>query len=188
MKIVPFFGSSLAALSPAASAQQRVNLFYDFHPDGDKSPALLRSRPGLTQFCQLPQSPIRGMITINSYMYIVADNGLYQVSGTGNFSLLGTFGNSGQNAPVEMAYNPTQLIIVDGTNGAYLYLWSDLVEAITIQVATIQNGLIDVTNLAQQYQSQSQSPGGGTPTVANPGILPRVTTPRVGGYRGGTQI
>lgn len=187
MKTIPLFGTSLAALSDVASAQMRTNLFYDIHQDGDKSNILLRGTPVLTLFCQLPQAPIRCMWAVANYLYVVADNGLYQVGQTGNFSLLGYFGNSGQNAPLEMSDNPTQLIIVDGTNGAYLYLFANLIEQITAQISTIQNGLIDVVSIAQQYQGQSQTPSGGAQTVFNPGLLPRVVTPRVGGYRGGTQ-
>jgi len=184
MRIIPLLGNSLQALSPVASAQQRVNVFYDIHQDGDKQQIIVRGTPALTLFCQLPQAPIRGMLAVGNYLYVVADNGLYQVGATGNYTLLGYFGDPGQNAPCELENNPDQLIIVDGSNGGYLYQFSDLVEAVTVVVGNIQADLIDVTVLAQEYGAASSTPSGGSSSVANPGVIPRVVTPRIGGYRG----
>ena len=187
MQTIPllYVGSSLEALSPVASAEQRVNVFYDIHQDGDKQSIIVRGTPGTVLFCQLPQAPIRGMLAIGTNLYVVADNGLYIVGATGNFSLLGYFGFSGQNSPVAMSNNPNQLIIVDGTNGGWIYNFSALQNAVTVIVGDIQSELIDVTALAQEYKAVGSTPTGGSAKPSNPGVLPRVVTPRFGADLGG---
>lgn len=179
MKKVTLFGSSLQALSATSSAQMRKNVFYDVHNDGDKNQIIVRGTPGLTVFCTLPQSPIRGMIPINQYLYVVADNGLYQVGTTGNFTLLSYFGSPGRSSPVEMAYNPNQLIIVDGANGGWIYEFSTLIEQIVVQTANLQSSLVDVVTLGADYAAQI----GVTPTTPTPntgGVVPVTPIPRYG--------
>ena len=186
MKTIPILGTSLNALSPAASAQQRVNVFYELHSDNDKGEIIVRGTPGLTTFVTLPQAPIRGMLAVNNYLYVVADNGLYQIGATGNFALLGYFGDSGESSPCKLINNPTQLMIVDGSNGGWIYQFSDLENVVTAVVTDIQTQLIDIITLSNEFVAQGAivAAASSTPTPVNTGVLPRVITPRLGAYRG----
>lgn len=176
MKKVDLFGTSLKALSQTSSAQDRVNVFYDIHPDGDKNKIIVRGFPGLSEFLtsSLPQKPIRGMYQTGNYLYVVADNGLYQVGPTGSWSLLSYYGTSGQTTPVAMAASLTQLVIIDPSNGGgWYYQFSTLIETITESTTSLQNDLIDVVLQGKLYMPPTKSTTTPTaPTTSTPPVAP----------------
>ncbi len=140
MKKIPLFGNGIQSYSAVATAQRRLNCFYDPRPDQDKSEAILRGTPGSTLWLSLPVYPIRGWIVSEGILYIVAKSNLYSVTSVGTFTYLGAIStNSGL---VEMATNTEQIIIVDGTAG-YIYT----VATATLSVITdvnFPNGAITV--------------------------------------------
>ena len=181
MQPLPIFGTSLKALAAQSSAQERINVFFGEHQDGDKSNIYVRDLPATTLFCQLPQAPIRGMIAVDNYLYAVADNGLYQIGSTGNYVLLGKYGNSGQFSPLKMAYNGKQLFIADGSNGGWIYNYANLVSSVTVQVNTILSDMTDVTAIAALAAAQGSSPSGTTIAPELPPVRPRTVIPRYTG-------
>jgi hypothetical protein len=82
--------------------------------------------PGLTLFTTIPFAPIRGMISKGTQLFVVAGSFLYLVTPTGSAINLGQFGPvDGRTNPVGLAYNETQLILVDGQEG-YIYPFSNI--------------------------------------------------------------
>lgn len=118
-KVIPLFGLGIKATSPTVSAQRRLNCFYEFQPDGDKTKVSIYGTPGLTLFSDdLGDTPIRGWIDIGDYVYLVHRNSLWKVDNSVEFTNLGTLNTS--TGHVDMAYDGTLILIVDGTNG-YTY-------------------------------------------------------------------
>lgn len=114
--VVPLFGLGINATSPTVSAQRRLNCFYEFQPDGDKMRVVVYGTPGSTLFSDdLGETPIRGWLAIGDYVYLVHRNSLWSVNNAGTFTNLGSLNTS--TGYVDMAYDGTLILIVDGTNG-----------------------------------------------------------------------
>jgi hypothetical protein len=158
MKKIPIFGSGLQAVSPFITAQKRLNAYYDVRVDGDKNKLIIRGTPGLTLFCTLPTSPIRGWIYARNFIYVVAGNTVYQVNQVGGYITIGTIGTIGTNSvnPVSMAINETQVMIVDGTNG-YVFNYALITPSESVAQTTISSQ-ITKTNILHQicYNSGNQ--------------------------------
>lgn len=116
---VDLFGVGIKSVSPNITAQRRVNVYYDIRADGDKEQVVLINTPGLTLQLSLPTNPIRGMVQDGTYAFIVAGNALYMISPAGGYCLLGNITTISP-TPVSMAFNETQLCIVDGKYGYVL--------------------------------------------------------------------
>lgn len=115
MKVIPLFGSGVQSYSAIATAQRRLNCFYDPRTDSDKAAAFIRGTPGSVLWITLPVYPIRGWRVVNNILYVVAKNNLYKVTTAGVATYLGTLTTLA--GRVEIADNGLQLAIVDGTNG-----------------------------------------------------------------------
>jgi hypothetical protein len=113
------FGVGVRSVSPNITAQRRVNYYYDIRQDGDKDQIVLIYTPGLTLQLTLPTNPIRGMVQDGTYAYVVAGSTLYLLSPNGGYCTLGTI-STVTATPVSMAFNETQLCIVDGRYGYVL--------------------------------------------------------------------
>ena len=95
-------------------------------PEGIGNGALVRS-PGCKEIIDLGGSECRGLFTIlNKYIYVVVDNKLYQLTIDPNTVTVSTsifIGNlNTYSGPVNMTNNNTQLLIVDGSPTAYMYM------------------------------------------------------------------
>lgn len=121
--IVPLFGLGVKSTAPTVTAQRRLNCFYEFLQDGDKTRVAIYGTPGLTLFSSaLGATPIRGWIAIGDYVYIVHRRSLWRVDNSMTFTNMGTLNTT--TGYVDMAYNGTLILIVDGTNGYTLTISS----------------------------------------------------------------
>ncbi len=132
--IIPLFGTGIQSKSRVVTAQRRLNCFYEIVPDGDKTKVAIYGTPGMTLWITLDYFPVRGAVTIavgnNSFAYVVAGTKLLKITAiTGVVAVLGTLNSS--TGSVDMAFDETTLLIVDGTNGYNLTLASDTFSQVT---------------------------------------------------------
>jgi hypothetical protein len=129
MARIPVFGLGQASKSPYVTAKELVNMYCETRPSGEKSMMVAYRTPGLQLFTDTSStSPCRGMHSFDSrdQAFVVFSNGLYQLSGTGSLTFIGSLDTySGR---VSIADNGVQIMIVDGTSG-YIYNTNTLVFA-----------------------------------------------------------
>ena len=125
--VINFATQSYKSRSLPLSAQRVVNFYAEKEPQDAKSPIAMFGAPGLTQFADVGQAPVRGMHVMAGILYVVAGGTLFSVSRTGNPVTLGV-GILGSSV-VSMADNGFQLIIVNGIAG---YLYSTVAGFVTI--------------------------------------------------------
>lgn len=119
------FGTGLQGRSPSISAQRRINCFYQYTPDGDKTKVAIIGTPGKTVFVDFGDTPVRGMhVPQNSdYLYVVHRGTFYEVNNAGVKTSRGTLNTT--SGRVSIDDNGTQIQIVDGTDG-WIYNTSTL--------------------------------------------------------------
>jgi len=115
---LPFTGPAYKGRSANINAQECINLIHNVDRSGGKAILSLMNRPCLSLFATIGAQPIRGQIQVNGIVYTVSGNKLYSVLNNGTVTELGTITTS--ILSVGMAWNGTEIIIVDGTDG-YLY-------------------------------------------------------------------
>lgn len=102
------------------TAERLVNIYAEAATG--KSEVQIRSVAGLTAFCDIGASPVRGMLVHADVLYVVCGTSLYSVTSGGTETSIGTIPGTDI---VHMASNGTQLCIV--ANGAiYIYASSTL--------------------------------------------------------------
>lgn len=119
--IVPAFGFDLGIKSANVTAQTRQNLYMDVKTEKDKTSIVLYGTPGLSLFngAAAGANAYRGVSEqIGNLFYGVKAGTFYEVNNAGTETSRGTINTTSGN--VYMAYNGTQVLIVDGTNG-YIY-------------------------------------------------------------------
>ena len=146
-KIVPLFGIGQQGKSSTVTAQRHLNLFAEFVPDGDKTRMALYGTPGDTLFTNFGDTPVRGAIVVGDYAYVVHRGTFYEVNNAGTRTSRGTLNTT--SGRVDMAYDGTVIVIVDGTNG-YTYTVSTTTLA-QIGSANFPNGANTVTWLDGQF-------------------------------------
>jgi hypothetical protein len=109
---LPFIGGAYRGRSVNLNAQVCRNFFIGVDPK-DNFPVSLIGTPGSTLKWTLGGGPIRGSLSTDSYVYHVSGQKLYR-----NQSLIGTLALG--TSRVQMAFNGTVLLLVDGTRG---YTW-----------------------------------------------------------------
>lgn len=114
------FGSGFQGKSPNITAQRRVNCYYEYNQDGDKTRVSIIGTPGLVLFKDVGDTTIRGMYAPhwNSNLYFVHRSTLYEVNNAGVSTSLGTLDTS--SGRVAFSDNGTEIMLVDGTYG-YIY-------------------------------------------------------------------
>lgn len=115
---VPMFGIGLYSKSPNVTAQRRINLYYEFSPQEDKTAVAAYGTPGLELFVDFGDTPCRGEYAIGDYNYIVHRGTLWEVNNAGVKTSIGTLNTT--DGKVGMSDNGVQLMITDGTDG-YIY-------------------------------------------------------------------
>lgn len=116
---IPIFGIGQQGKSPVVTSQKKVNVYFEIQRDPDRSLITAYGTPGLkSPLVTFGDLPIRGMITVNNLIYIVHRGTLYSVNNAGTKTTLGVL-NTTQGF-VDMTYNGTEILMVDGTNG-YIY-------------------------------------------------------------------
>ena len=113
----PILGSTYLAISVNAAASRMVNLFPEIIPEGGKEPAFLQRAPGLRLLVTVGNGPVRGMVNVGRYCYVVSGNELYKVDANWSSTYIGHITGTG---PVSISDNGTQIFIA--CNGpSYIY-------------------------------------------------------------------
>ena len=115
------FGLGVRGRSAAVTAQERVNCYLDVQEavdpitGGDRSRVTLYGLPGVEQFANLGDTPIRGLASLGSHLYAAHRDALYQIRNDGVSASLGTLDTA--EGRVYFANNNDYLALVDGTSG-----------------------------------------------------------------------
>ena len=115
---IPLFGLGLQGKSPAVTAQRRLNMYYEIQKEQDRTNLSVFGTPGLLLFVTFGDTPVRGAIPVDDLMYVVHRGTFYDINNAGTKTSRGTLNTT--SGRVDMAYNGSQILIVDGTNG-YIY-------------------------------------------------------------------
>lgn len=115
------FGTGFQGKSPNITAQRRVNCYYEYNREADKTRVSIIGTPGLDLFKDVGDTAIRGMWAPawNSLLYFVHRNTLYSVNNAGVSTNLGTLSTS--DGRCSFSDNGTEIMLVDGTYG---YVWN----------------------------------------------------------------
>ncbi len=100
-------------------AQTCINYYLEKGDELSKYPLVAYPTPGLTQFCDLSGSRVRGLYSINGMMYAVCDNTFYSIDSNGVATSQGTLRSSADFVPVSIISNGLQLMLVEGENKYY---------------------------------------------------------------------
>ena len=111
--VVPFFATGQQGKSHTVTAQRHANLYAEITQD--KAQLAFYGTPGTTLRKSFGDTPIRGWIAIDDLYYLVHRGTLYSVNNAGTTVSLGTLNTT--TGRVDMAYDGTLILIVDGTNG-----------------------------------------------------------------------
>jgi hypothetical protein len=125
------FGVGQKGKSPSVSAQARLNMYMDLQPQEDKTRYSYHATPGLTLFSDFNSSvPVRGMLAVDTLLYVVHGGTFYEVNSSGTATSRGTLTTT--DGRVDMAYNHAGVLMVtDGTNGYYYTIASTTFATIT---------------------------------------------------------
>ena len=110
---IPFASQAYALDAVQFAAQRCVNLIPERGPAGAKVPIALLGTPGLTTYATVGAGPIRGMIEMAGFVFVVSGDSLYKLEVNGTSENLG--GIPGR-ALVKMASNGEQILILAGTS------------------------------------------------------------------------
>lgn len=144
--IVPIFGTGQTGKSVTVTRQRHLNVYGEIQKDQDKAPLVFYGTPGTTLRKSFGDTPVRGWIAIGDLYYLVHRGTLYSVDNAGTATSLGTLNTT--SGRVDMAYDGTLILMVDGTNGYTLTLPSTFAQ---IGDADFPNGANTCTWLAGQF-------------------------------------
>lgn len=119
---VQLFGVGTKAISPAITAQRRINMYVETRKEDEKTKFALVGRPGLITFSStLGANQTRGMWAVNTLaqplLFVVQGNTLYSINYGGITAIIGTLTTT--LGDVSMVDNGTYLMLVDGQVGYY---------------------------------------------------------------------
>lgn len=137
---IPLFGMGQQGKSPVVTAQRHLNLYAEITPEGEKSRVVFYGTPGLVLFTSFGDTPVRGAIQVGDYVYAVHRGILWQVDNAGTKTNRGTLATT--SGRVAMAYNGTQIAIVDGTR---MYCYTIASAAFATVASALMANPIDVT-------------------------------------------
>lgn len=116
MPTIPFVGPTYQMEAVSFDHQRSVNLFPILSESGlSSSPAALRSTPGLSTFIDVGGGPHRAAIESDGRAFVVSGDGFYEIFEDQTSTLHGTLNTFTSNC--QIADNPTQIMITDGTDG-----------------------------------------------------------------------
>lgn len=115
MSVVPLFGFGQHGKSLTVTAQRHLNLYAEIQPEREKAAFVFYGTPGSTLRTTFGDTPVRGWIAIDNMVYLVHRGSLWSLNNAGTTVNLGTLNTL--TGRVDMAYDGTKILIVDGTNG-----------------------------------------------------------------------
>ena len=115
---INLFGLGMQGKSPAVTAQRKLNMYFDVQQEQDRTTIAAYRTPGLQSFVSFGDTPVRGKLSIDDLMYVVHRGTIWDVNNAGTKTSRGTLNTT--SGRVDMSYNDSQILIVDGTNG-YIY-------------------------------------------------------------------
>lgn len=128
MAAIPFIGQAYTSRSLNVNAQRCVNLYPEVDETG-KNVMALYGTPGLTtKATATAAASVRGMWVSGSSLYVVSGNKCYKYNTSFVETELGTLTTS--TGVVHFAENPTQIMLVDGTDGYIITIATDAFAAI----------------------------------------------------------
>lgn len=137
---IPLFGLGQQGKSPTVTAQRHVNLYAEITPEGEKSRVAFYGTPGLTLFTSFGDTPVRGVIQVGDFIYCVHRGTFWEVNNAGVKTSRGTLTTTSGRA--SMAYNGSQIAIVDGTS---MYCYTIATTAFVTVTSGLFSNPIDVT-------------------------------------------
>jgi hypothetical protein len=118
-KPIQLFGLDQEGKSATVTAQRHLNLYAEIKQEAEKSRVVFYGTPGTTLFSSANgDTPVRGWIAVGSLLYYVHRGTFYEINNAGTRTSRGTLNTT--TGFVDMAYNGTVILLVDGTN-AYTY-------------------------------------------------------------------
>jgi hypothetical protein len=120
-RVVDLFGAATASKSFVVTRQRRLNVYFENRKDGDKTRIACYGTPGLVAAFQAStplSQPLRAFFGTQTQLFLVAYNQFQSINGSGTALYTGAMGTTSGNC--SLAYNDTQVVIVDGSVG-YLY-------------------------------------------------------------------
>jgi hypothetical protein len=120
MRAIPFIGGSYEDRSKDVNAQRTVNLYPVLDQEGGKTISLYPT-PGTQSWLNLGVSaPIRGMYSLNEYLYVVAGNKAYKINESkASATMTGTL-NSSTGLVKMVANSNEEIMIIDSDYGYYI--------------------------------------------------------------------
>lgn len=120
-KIISLFGAGTVSNADVVTRQRRLNCYFENRKDKDKTAIACYGTPGLVAAFS-PSTPlnfpIRGFLGTQNALFLVSYNEFQQVTSSGASIFSSSIGTQSGNC--SLAFNNTQVVLVDGTAG-YLY-------------------------------------------------------------------
>jgi hypothetical protein len=145
-KPIPLFGLGVSHKSRPATAQRRVNLYFEVQQDPDGARIVAYQTPGLdAALVNFGGTPIRGAIAPgeSDYAYFVHRDTFWQVDNAGQVTSRGTIGTS--TGKVSMAEDGRYIVLVDGAKGYYYDMETPATPIAEITDSDFPDGATDVT-------------------------------------------
>ena len=105
---IQFAAQSYQGRSVATASERLINLYLEQNPSGAKGPVTLHGTPGLKLFTTVGDGPIRGVINMAGFLWVVSGQELYRVDSLKVSTLIGPVDRAG---PVSMTENGTHVAI-----------------------------------------------------------------------------
>lgn len=121
MKVeIPFCGPACKSESLFLSPQECINFYLRPYPGLGENKMVLFGTPGLELWMPLDGRKIRALLPFDNYIYVVIDDQFKKINGSGTITTLGYMHFLEPLAPVGIATNGLDIIIVSGKSG-YIY-------------------------------------------------------------------
>jgi hypothetical protein len=172
MALVPLFGLGQKGKSAVVTAQRHLNLYCEINPQGDKGTVTFYGTPGLILFTSFGDTPIRGMLGINDFIYVVHRGTLWQLNNAGVKVSLGALATT--SGRVSMTYNGVQLAITDST-GYYVYIIAQTPQTITSITNVGTTATLNTSSPHLRYTGETITVTGATPAAYNGTFVIMVT-------------
>jgi Phage stabilisation protein len=129
MARVGLFGLGIQSKSPNVTAQRRLNMYYEFNKQEDKTKVTAYGTAGTTLFVSFGDTPCRMLYEFGDFLYVVHRGVFWQVNNAGIKVNKGTIGTT--MGRISVSDNGTQIMFVDGLNGYIYNTLTDVFEQIT---------------------------------------------------------